>query len=175
MTLKNLQVAQSGNWAPLALDASGGADYRTLVAQGYPQLLTVGELVSSETGNVVGPTRQAMVDRMNGQPYYQAPTSATQQASMSISSENPQVAMVPLVDWSAAPKGGKTTVKILDFMTLFITGVTGNDATITAVPIAPVAGCGLPINDASQFGHAPLKAVLCPDNGCAAIAWWPAT
>lgn len=174
ITLKNMQVDATGNWAPLDLNGTGSSGYRTLVADGYPQMLKVGESVTSETGNVVGPTRQGLADRMNGRPYQQAPANEAQQQAMGLSSENPQVVLVPLVDWTTAPKGGRTTVPILDFMTLFIAGVTGNDAAITAVPIEPVAGCGVPITDpGSPTGHAPLRAVLCPDSGCPTIPWWP--
>lgn len=172
--LKNTQVPQPGNWGPLALGGSGASNFRTRVAEGYPQMLSAEDTVSSETGNVVGPTRQGFADRMNGQPYKAAPTSAEQQASMGISSEDPQVMLVPLVDWSSAPKGGKTTLTILDFMTVYVTGVGGNDATISVVPIEPVAGCGKVVTDpGKQTGHAPLKAVLCPDSGCTTISWWP--
>lgn len=156
-----------GNWEPLALGGSGGSVYRKNIASGYPGMISAGEILPTESGNVVGPTTQGFGDRMNGHSF-----NSTVPAS--ISPNDPQVVLVPLVDFTQATKGGKAQVPVLDFIMLYVTDVSGNNATITATVIPPVAWCGIPTKP-GQEGTAPLKAVLCPDSGCPTVPgpWWP--
>jgi hypothetical protein len=74
----NTQVP--GNWDALSLGSSGGSQYRQNIATGFAGAPTAScadqtsesscpSSVSTETGNLVGPTTQGFSDRMNGQAY----------------------------------------------------------------------------------------------------------
>ena len=156
-----------GNWEPLALGGSGGSVFRNNIASGYQEMISAGDILSTEPGNVVGPTIQGFADRMNGHVMNSA-------VPASISPGDPQVILVPLVDFTQAAKGGKGEVPVLDFIMLYVTSVSGNNATITATVIPPVPWCGVPTRP-GQEGTAPLKVVLCPDSGCPTVPgpWWP--
>lgn len=156
-----------GNWEPLALGGSGGSVFRKNMAGGYRGMISAGEQISTETGNVVGPTMQGFADRMTGH-------TLNTTVPASPSPGDPQVVLVPLVDYTQATKGGKTQVPVLDFIMMYITDVSGTDAMITGTVIAPVPWCGIPTRP-GQEGTAPLKAVLCPDSGCPTVPgpWWP--
>jgi putative Flp pilus-assembly TadE/G-like protein len=62
--LKQGQVGP-GNWNPLALGGTGASNYSTNVENGYSGLTTVGDLLGTEPGNVVGPTRTSFSYRIN--------------------------------------------------------------------------------------------------------------
>jgi hypothetical protein len=81
--------------------------------------------------------------------------------------------VVPLVDWTAAGKNGKTTVPVMDFVTLYVTGLVGNNNTVVATVIPPLATCSTPTTSANVNGSG-LKAILCSDSGCPSPQAWPA-
>jgi Flp pilus assembly protein TadG len=122
-----------GNWEPLTLGGNGASVYRKNMATGYQGMLSAGDTVITETGNIVGPTEQGFAERMNGH-VLNSTVPAT------ISPGDPQVVLVPLVDYTQATKGGKAQVPVLDFIMMYITGVSGNDATIKATVIPPFHG-----------------------------------
>jgi len=82
------------------------------------------------------------------------------------------VLVVPLVDFSKA-KGGKSSVPILDFVTLYVTGLVGNNNTIVATVIPPMATCSTPTTTSAHVDGTGLKAVLCSDSGCPSASAWP--
>lgn len=72
--------------------------------------------------------------------------------------------VVPLVDFTAAGKNGKSSMPVLDFVTLQVTGLVGNN-TIVAAVILPLATCSTGTTS-SQVEGTGLKVVLCSDSGC---------
>jgi Putative Flp pilus-assembly TadE/G-like len=116
-----------GNWDPLAIGGNGASVYRSNIAHGEAQTLQAGDSIATETGNIVGPTAQGFSDRGLSLPNS---TTATVPESpyTTLSATDPHVMVVPLVDFSKA-KGGKSSVPILDFVTLYVTGLVGNNNT----------------------------------------------
>lgn len=55
----------AGNFGALSLEGSGADKYRTLIKEGYSGLVSVGDLVTTEPGNMSGPTRDGINDRVN--------------------------------------------------------------------------------------------------------------
>jgi Flp pilus assembly protein TadG len=53
----------SGNFGALALEGSGADKYRTLIKEGYNGLISVGDWVTTEPGNMSGPTRDGINHR----------------------------------------------------------------------------------------------------------------
>jgi Flp pilus assembly protein TadG len=54
----------TGNSGALALEGSGANKYRTFIKEGYSGLVSVGE-VNTESGNMSGPTREGINDRIS--------------------------------------------------------------------------------------------------------------
>jgi Putative Flp pilus-assembly TadE/G-like len=118
VTLKNSQIGP-GNWGPLALGANGASTYRTNIEQGYQGSISIGQWISSETGNVVGPTSQGFNARWSE--YQQMdPTGTASSHSLS----DPLVVEVPLVNWGSP--NGKSQVQVTGFADFWITGVQGS-------------------------------------------------
>lgn len=53
----------AGNFGALSLEGSGADKYRTLIKEGYSGLVSVGDWVTTEPGNMSGPTRDGINDR----------------------------------------------------------------------------------------------------------------
>ncbi len=157
-----------GNWDPLAIGGNGASTYRSNIGHGESQTLTAGQSISTETGNIVGPTGQGFSDRG-----LSLPNSTTASVPNPVLATDPHVMVVPLVDFTAAGKNGKTPVPILDFTTIYVTGLVGNNNTIVATVIPPVAGCGTPTTTSTHPNGAGLMAILCSDSGCPSPAAWP--
>ena len=105
VVLKQGQVG-AGNWGPLALGSSGGNTYRTNVENGYSGVLTVGDTLNTETGNVVGPTSQAFNYRLSaGQTNFPSGTFQTHDLN------DPRVMLIPMVDWSGINGNSQVPLK----------------------------------------------------------------
>jgi hypothetical protein len=95
-----------GNWGPLALGASGANPYRTNVKNGYSGLVTIGDMLNTETGNVVGPTSQAFSYRLSaGQTNYPSGTFQIHDLN------DPRVMLIPMVDWSGVNGNSQVPLK----------------------------------------------------------------
>ena len=161
-----------GNWDPLAIGGSGSSTYRSNIGHGESQVLHAGDTLSTETGNIVGPTSQGFSDRGLTLPNSTVAT-VPESPYTTLSASDPHVMVVPLVDFTAAGKNGKTNVPILDFVTLYVTGLVGNNNTIVATVIPPLAACSTPSTTATHVNGSGLKVVLCSDSGCPSAAAWP--
>ncbi len=161
-----------GNWDPLAIGGSGSSTYRSNIGHGEGQVIKAGDTLPTETGNIVGPTAQGFSDRGLNLPNA---TVATVPASpyTTLTPTDPHIVVVPLVDFTASGKNGKTSVPVLDFVTLYVTGLVGNNNTVIATVIPPIATCSTPTTTATHVNGTGLKAILCPDSGCPSAAAWP--
>jgi len=96
-----------GNWDPLALGGNGASRYRSNIGYGYNGTITPGDWLTTEPGNIVGPTAQGFSDRG-----LSLPNSTTPNVPSTISPDDPHVIVVPLVDFTQAGKPGKTSCSI---------------------------------------------------------------
>lgn len=55
-----------GQYAPLALGGPGASIYTDNISYGYNGLIKVGDVLPVETGNMIGPTRKGIQDRVEG-------------------------------------------------------------------------------------------------------------
>jgi hypothetical protein len=90
-----------------------------------------------------------------------------------LSATDPHVMIAPLVDFTAAGKNGKTNVPVIDFVTLYVTGMVGNNNTIVATVIPPLPACSAGTTTSTHPDGSGLKVVLCQDSGCPSTATWP--
>ena len=162
-----------GNWDPLAIGGSGASTYRSNIGHGEAQVIKAGDTLATETGNIVGPTAQGFTDRGLNLPNSTVSQVPATGYPSPLSPSDPHIVVVPLVDFTAAGKNGKTSVPVLDFVTLYVTGLVGNNNTVVATVIPPMPTCSTPTTTATYVDGTGLKAVLCPDSGCPTAAAWP--
>lgn len=96
----------AGNFGALSLEGSGADKYRTLIKEGYSGLISVGDWVTTEPGNMSGPTRDGINDRTS-----QCTHNCT------VNSYDPsckRVVLVPVYD-PQTMDGGKNQVMIVGF------------------------------------------------------------
>ena len=105
-----------GNFQALALDGPGANLYRNAILNGAQTSLKVGDLVSTEPGNIVGPTVSA-INQLIG-PDQTGYRDATQGA------KTPRVITVPLLSSSYFAAHGRSNVTIAGFARFYITYTT---------------------------------------------------
>ncbi len=142
ITLQQGQVGP-GNWDLLALGATGGANLRTNIANGYNSLVSVGDWVLTEPGEKVGPVDQGFQDRLN-----LAMTVDSGGTYSAHALTNPRVLVLPLVDWEH--QNGRSQVEVMGFVTLWLDSYSGGQVTTHFIsqviansfgdPSAPVTG-----------------------------------
>ncbi len=122
ITLQQGQLGP-GNWDLLALGATGGANLRTNIANGYNSMVSVGDWLTTEPGKKVGPVDQGFQDRLS--------LAATKYSSGTFSSHSvsdPRVLVVPVVDWEH--QNGRSQVQVTAFATLWLDGYNGGKVTV---------------------------------------------
>jgi Flp pilus assembly protein TadG len=143
ITLQQGQLGP-GNWDFLALGATGGANLRTNIADGFNSMLSVGDWVQSEPGQKVGPADQGFGDRVT------AATSSD--ASGTYSSHkltNPRVMILPVVDWQDI--NGSSAVQVKAFASVWLDSYNGSGA-ITVHFISQVIANSFGSPTAPYFG-----------------------
>lgn len=117
VVLKQGQVGP-GNWNPLALGGTGASNYSTNVQNGYTGLITVGDMLSTEPGNVVGPTRTGFDYRINAG-LNSDPSGTFDNHALS----DKRVMIIPLVDFSNI--NGSSEVPLKGFAMMWIVSCDG--------------------------------------------------
>lgn len=107
---------QSGNFAFLNFSGSGSKGLETDLAMGYALPLTVGELVSTETGVMSGPVLNAITYRMN-----QAVDSPGCSSMSTAQSDCSRVMIVPVLN--TLDVNGAKDVTILGFAVFYLDGL----------------------------------------------------
>ena len=106
-------------------------------------------------------------------PLNKATATVPESPCTTLSATDPQIMVVPLVDYTAAGKNGKTSVPVLDFVTLYVTGPVRNNNTIVATVIPPVATCRTGTITSTHPDATGLKMVPCQDGRCPSAVAWP--
>jgi hypothetical protein len=107
--------AYRGNFGPLSLGVSGANAYKDNFKYGYNKILRVGDVVQTETGNMAGPTAEAIAWR----------TQSSEALNCTFENANkscPQYVIVPVI--SEYAKGGRGPVTITGFAAFFLEGTT---------------------------------------------------
>ncbi len=106
----------SGNYDALALGGNGSRNYTDNIKYGYESKLSVGQWVSTETGNMSGGTLEGVNYRIN------ADHAATYDT---VEPGSPRIIIVPLIE-SITNDTGRHDVKIVGFAGFFLEGVSGS-------------------------------------------------
>jgi len=121
----NLQQGQlgPGNWDLLALGATGGANLRSNIANGFNSMVSVGDWVTTEPGKKVGPVDQGFQDRLN------AAASVDPSGTYSSHALNdPRVIMLPVVDWEHP--NGRSSVQVKAFASVWLDSYSNGQVTV---------------------------------------------
>jgi len=103
-----------GNYGALALGGTGSANYRENLRSGYPGWLHVGDTVLTEPGNMSGPTKQAIDERL-----------AACRDGCTFTRHTADCPRIMLVAVIPGLPNGRGEVTILGFAAFFVEGVTG--------------------------------------------------
>jgi len=103
-----------GNYGALALGGNGANVYNGNIEEGYNGLISIGEWVSTEPGNMSGPTGNGVEYRINLDP---GATFATVQKG------SPRILVVPIID--SLDVNGRSQVQIVGFAAFFLESVGG--------------------------------------------------
>lgn len=104
----------SGNYGALALGSNGANVYRGNIENGYDGQLQIGDWISTEPGNMSGPTSQGVDYRISLDP---TATFAT------VEKGSPRIIVVPVID--SLEVHGRSDVLIVGFSAFFLEGVGG--------------------------------------------------
>ncbi len=108
----------TGNYAAIALGGTGGSIYRNNLLNGYGGTISVGDVISTETGNIAGPTETSinrLIDECTHMPRC---------SHMSYNVNCPRIIFIPVVNTLSV--NGRKYVKVLGFATFFLEGVTNH-------------------------------------------------
>jgi putative Flp pilus-assembly TadE/G-like protein len=132
-----------GNWGPLALNGTGASNFANNIQSGAIGNFAVGDLVPTEPGAMVGPTRAAFNARLAaGADLFPDGTFA------SYAIDDSRVVTVPMVNYANA--AGSSLVPVLGFAELWLVGMDSHE-TIDTYFLRQVAG-GTPSASAPIYG-----------------------
>ena len=103
----------TGNFGALALGGNGSRNYVDNIKEGYEGTLSVGQWITTETGNMAGPTETGVDYRISQDP------SATYDTA---GKDSPRIIVVPVLD--SLTVNGRNEVLIVGFATFFLEGAT---------------------------------------------------
>jgi len=126
---------ESGHFFALALDGKGGSVYRDTIVDGSHTSYSVGDAVTLEPGNMVGPTRQGVSDLIAADRLStwndekNLPESSLYHAGDGSWMNSPRVIRIPLYDPEVALHNGRTNMVIAAFGGFWIESI-GTQGTI---------------------------------------------
>lgn len=127
----NSTIDLPGNWGWLDLDGSGGKSLKDDLANGATTTYTVGQNVETDPGAKTGPIKQGLDARFAGCPTIADPCNGG--SSNNIPAGDPCLVVVPVVDFAAATKAGKTSMPIETFAEVYLEPTGPNQTTSTHI------------------------------------------
>ena len=127
---------ESGHFFALALDGTGGSVYRDTIVNGSNTPVTIGDAISLEPGNMVGPTRQGTSDLIDADPNSQwneamdLPESDLYRSGDGSWMNSPRVIRIPIYDPEIALSNGRTDMVIAGFGGFWIERIEPRQATV---------------------------------------------
>jgi hypothetical protein len=128
----------AGNWGWLDLDGSGGSGLKNDLAYGASKTYTVGQSVNTDPGAKNGPIKQGLGIRFAGCPAIADPCNGGNPTT--IPAGDPCLVVVPVVDFAAAAKNGKTSMPIETFAEVYLDPATTDSTHINGCYVSAVAG-----------------------------------
>jgi hypothetical protein len=117
--------AVSGNFGILALDRPGAKTYYQNLRHGYQDVLKIGDIVDTQTGNIAGDTRSAVQERVNG---------CTQPPGDYSLRNCSRILLIPVYKPYSSSTNQLKSVQIMGFAYFYITDpMSSNDTSIKGV------------------------------------------
>lgn len=112
-------------------DNSGSSQWSTYLKYGFTSRIAVGDYITPKTGNMMGPTEDAIALSTDGgdtdSRFARAEAYPWNDDTYSkFDTNNPRIIALPLVDWAGA-KGSSTDVPVKGFAAFYITRLSGAD------------------------------------------------
>jgi hypothetical protein len=119
-----------GNFYPVALGGTGATNYENNIRYGWDGTIRIGDILTTETGNMTGPTKQGvdylisldpgarLVTGPNGRKYVQSDRYPP--------NESPRIVPIALFDPTTPPGNGRTTFRVANIGAFFIASVSGS-------------------------------------------------
>jgi Flp pilus assembly protein TadG len=95
----------SGNFGAIALGGTGANNYLKNIKHGYQGIISVGDYIDTEPGNISGPTNEGIKYRLD---------------------HNDTIVIIPLYDSSITDVSGRGEIQVAGFACFEITGVEGS-------------------------------------------------
>lgn len=122
--------SHSGNFQALGIDKPGGNEYRENIEEGAETDLRIGDMVDTQTGNLVGPTRQGAESRIYNYPNTLFDDfddlAGSYAGGNCLLDPDSQFIIVPVIE-SLVDAHGHSEVEILNFACFIITGIEDMD------------------------------------------------
>lgn len=125
------QAIAPGQFFPIDLPIpdspdTGGDRYRENIAGCNSSTVSIGDTLYTENGNMVGPTKQGVLDLINKDPEaYWDPSTNTVANSSFGANGSPRIIRIPFFDPGSPPTSGKVTIKVTNIASLFLEGIDG--------------------------------------------------
>jgi len=129
IALKVSQTFSPGNFFPVALGGTGADRYRSNLARGWDGTVQLGDMLTTETGNMTGPTLQGITDLIAQDPTARmVKENGVWKVVSDLYPVNESPRIVPIVHFSPMdpPGGGRTTFRVSNITAFFIEGTSGN-------------------------------------------------
>lgn len=133
-----------GNWGALSLGGSGADNFANNVINGYQGTVSVGDLITTETGQMTGPVKTSFDTRIS-----MGEASDPSGTFSSHTLGDVRVATVPMVNF--ANINGNSQVPVVGFAEVWLTSV-DNKLDINAVFIQQISQGGRPNAGATNYG-----------------------
>jgi hypothetical protein len=143
---------ESGHFFCLDFDTAGGMGYRDSIRFDSPFLVSAGQSVPLEPGNMVGPTVQGVSDLIQGDPHSSWNSSTnlpdspmyTSQSGSDAWMGSPRLVRIPIYDPEDALTNGKADMVVASFAGFWIEGIDHHLGTITGrlVPMRAIGSGG---------------------------------
>ncbi len=107
-----------GNFGPVVFDAPGANRYRTHFRDGYDGVIYIGDILDTETGNMAGPTSQALQTRLTGPTF-------DEWVAMGMPRDVPRLVYVPVLE-QIEPIQGKSRMIVVSFAAFYLEDPVGD-------------------------------------------------
>lgn len=148
----NLKVDQTevdtGNFGVLALGGPGAQTYEQNLKKGYSNLIQIGDILDTQTGNIAGKTREGVKERIDGCPY---PEGEVHHRDCS------RVILVPVYRPHNYTSNQLKEIEITGFAYFYITEPMDNTDTSITGMFVKRAGTGFVDKDAANYGAYGIK------------------
>lgn len=132
-----------GNYGGLGLGGTGANTYRYNITYGYDGKLRIGQWVSTEPGNMSGPTDSGVSYRISQDPGVTFET---------VAKDSPRIVMIPVLQ--SLDVSGRSDVQIVGFAAFFLegTGGSGKDNYVSGKFMQLVASGDITASPSADYG-----------------------